>query len=84
MKTLIETNEFGLETLLNQRITFFGLNYIYTGNLKAFDNEWATLENAGIVYETGAFTDKDWKDYQSLPHPVRVRLSSIESVMVLK
>lgn len=74
----------GFEELLGKRVTFFGAVYIYTGDLIAVDKTWAKLKNAAIVYETGAFTDTQWKDAQSLPHPVFIRLSSVESVMILK
>ena len=74
----------GFEELLGKRVTFFGAVYIYTGDLVAVDKTWAKLENAAIVYETGAFTDEEWKDAQALPHPVFIRLSSVESVMILK
>lgn len=74
----------GLSTLLGKRVTFFGVVYIYTGDLVAIDKTFAKLENAAIVYETGAFNDTKWKDAQNLPHPVFVKLSNIESVMILK
>jgi hypothetical protein len=74
----------GLVSFLGTRITMFGLNYIYTGNLVAVDKTWAKLEDAGIVYETGSFTEKEWKDCQKLPHPIYVKLASIESITTLK
>ena len=42
------------------------------------------LEDAGIVYETGELTSKQWKDMQKLPGSWYVRLSAIESFGVLK
>jgi hypothetical protein len=42
------------------------------------------LENASIVYETGDFKDKAWKDAQALPKPVYIMLRCIESFMELK
>jgi hypothetical protein len=84
MITLIDDKKSGLVELFGKRVTFFGVVYIYTGVLVAIDKSFAKLENAAIVYETGAFTDPKWKDAQPLPHPVYVKLGSIESVMVLK
>ena len=84
MLTIKEDKSIGLNELLGRRVTFFGAVYIYTGDLVALDKTFAKLENAAIVYETGAFNEKEWKDAQSLPHPVLIRLSSVESVMVLK
>lgn len=74
----------GVEKYLGKRVTLFGVVYIYTGKLTAIDKTWAKLEEAAIVYETGPLMDKEWKDAQRLPHPVMVRLSSIESLMELK
>lgn len=74
----------GIEQYLGKRVTIFGVVYIYTGDLVAIDKTWARLENAAIVYETGSFSEKNWKDAQALPHPIFVKLSSIESMMVLK
>ncbi len=42
------------------------------------------LESPSIVYETGAFTDKTWKDAQPLPHEIYIMLSAIESFGVMK
>ena len=42
------------------------------------------LTDAAIVYETGAFTETDWKDAQKLPHDWYVQTASIESFGKLK
>jgi len=84
MLTIMESSQTGLTEYLGKKITLFCCNYIYTGTLVALDKSWAKIEGAGIVYETGAFSEKNWKDMQPLPHPVYIRLSSVESVMVLK
>lgn len=85
MKKLIEEveNE-GLIKLMGERVTFFCLNYIYTGKLIGVNDQFVQLEDAAIVYETGAFTDKDWKDAQKLPKPVYIMLATVESFSVLK
>ena len=85
MKKIVEeVSGEGLEKLLGERVTFFCANYIYTGKLTGISNNCVLLEDAGIVYETGAFGEKSWKDNQLLPHPCYVMLQSIESFMVLK
>mgnify|MGYP001576486710 FL=1 len=84
MKKLIEDNEEGLERLLGERVTCFCVNYIYTGKLVGVNDATLLLNEASIVYETGAFTEKAWKDAQPLPHPVYLLLRNVESVMVLK
>lgn len=85
MKKLIEKveNE-GLISLMGQRVTFFCLNYIYTGKLTGVNGEFVKLEDAAIVYETGELMSKNWKDAQALPHPVYVMTRCVESFMILK
>ena len=85
MKKLIEEveNE-GLLKLMGERVTFFCLNYIYTGKLTGVNDQFVKLEDAAIVYETGDFSDKEWKDAQKLLRPVYVMLSTVESFSVLK
>jgi len=84
MRKLIEVDGEGLEALIGQRVTFFCLNYIYTGKLVGVSEAFVMLEDAAIVYETGAFNEKNWKDAQNLPHPVYVMLRAVESFMLLK
>jgi len=74
----------GLEKLLGERITLFCANYIYTGKLVGVNETCVLLEDAGIVYETGNFYDKSWKDIQSMPGPWYVMIQSIESFGLLK
>ena len=69
MKVLIEEKEGeGLESLMGKEVTLFCLNYIYAGKLVGVNSTCVKLENPKIVYETGSFTDKKWKDAQELPH----------------
>lgn len=87
MKQLVSVAEVeneGLVSLLGERVTFFCGVYIYTGKLVGVNDSYAKIEQASIVYETGPFTDKQWKDAQPLPHPVYVMLRNVESFMVLK
>jgi len=74
----------GLMGLMGQRVTLFGLNYIYTGKLVGVNTDFVKLEDAAIVYETGELNTRDWKDAQSLPHAVYVMLRTVESFMILK
>lgn len=87
VKKLVNVTEVegeGLLGLMGERVTFFCLNYIYTGKLTGVNDSEVLLEDASIVYETGEFTSPDWKDAQKLPHPIYVRLSCVESYMKLK
>ena len=86
MKKLIEeVNGEGFEKLLGERITLFCLNYIYTGKLIGVNEHDLMLEDAAIVYETGPFDTKDWKDAQRLPGGVHyVRTAAVESYGIVK
>lgn len=80
MKKLIEQVEGeGLESLLGERVTFFCMNYIYTGKLIGVNETCVLLESPSIVYETGAFTEKNWKDAQPLPNNLYIQTGAIES-----
>jgi len=74
----------GLVKLLSQNVTFFCLNYIYTGKLSGVNTHDVKLSNPKIVYETGAFNTKDWKDAQSLPNEIYIRLACVESYGIVK
>ena len=84
MKRLVEDTESGLESLLGERVTFFGLNYIYVGNLAGVNDKFVLLEDPAIVYETGPFGDKEWKDAQSLPNELYVMLGTVEAFGLVK
>jgi hypothetical protein len=85
MKKIIEVDlEEGLEKMLGKRITLFCCRYIYTGTLAGVNTTCVLLKDPKIVYETGEFSTKDWKDAQSLPHDWYVQISSIESFGELK
>ena len=81
---IAEVEDEGLEGLMGQVVTVWCLNYIYTGRLAGVNDECILLEDASVVYETGAFNEKDWKDAQKLPHACYVMKRCIESFMVLK
>ncbi len=87
MKKIVSVTEVegeGLIKLLGEVVTLFCLNYIYTGKLAGVNSGCVLLENASIVYETGAFDDKKWKDAQKLPNDLYVQIGAIESFGILK
>ena len=81
---IVEVENEGLLALMDEVITIFSLNYIYTGKLIGVNDTCVLLENPSIVYETGPFTDKKWKDAQALPHQWYVQIQCIESFGILK
>ena len=74
----------GLDKLLGERVTLFCANYIYTGNLTGVNESCVLLTDAAVVYETGPFGDKKWKDAQELPAEWYVQINAIESFGKLK
>ena len=84
MKKIVEETGEGLEKLLGERVTLLCLNYIYTGKLIGVNTDCVLLADPAIVYETGAFSDKAWKDAQALPHDLYVMKACIESYGVIK
>jgi hypothetical protein len=87
MKKIVNVTEVsgeGLDKLLGEVITLICRNYIYTGTLVGVNSDCVLLENPSIVYETGVFTDKAWKDAQRLPHDLYVMKESIESFGIVK
>ena len=83
-KVVTEVNGEGLEKLLGERVTLFCLNYIYTGQLTGVNDTCVLLTDAAVVYETGAFNEKNWKDAQKLPSEWYVQIGCIESFGILK
>jgi hypothetical protein len=86
MKKLVQVQEVegeGLEGLLGEPVTLFCLNYIYAGKLVGVNEKYVKLEKASVVYETGAFTDMQFKDAQPLPRDLYVLQSAIESFTIL-
>lgn len=77
---VVEVEGEGLESLLGESVLLFGINYIYAGTLIGVNETFVKLENTQIVYETGAFNTKGYKDAQSLPgSDWYVQRSAIES-----
>lgn len=81
---VVEVPNEGLVSLLGQTVTFFCVNYIYTGTLAGVNDTCILLENPKIVYETGAFHTKEWKDAQALPSSLYIQTAAIESFGVIK
>jgi len=83
-KIVEEVDGEGLESFLGRRITLLCMNYIYTGRLIGMNATCVLLEDAAIVYETGPWAEKAYKDAQPLPSRLYVQLAAIESFGPLK
>ena len=81
MKKIVEESEGeGLEGLLGERVILMCMNYFYTGILIGVNESCVKLKEPQIIYETGEWTEKNWKDSQHLPcDPFYVQSGSIES-----
>ena len=82
MKRLIEVQEIegeGLEALMGEQVILFCGNYFWAGKLIGVNQQFVLLDDAGIVYETGAFSDRSWKDFQKIGQQVYVMVSHIEA-----
>ena len=85
MKRLVEeVSGEGLEKLIGERVTFFCLNYIYTGKLIGVNTTCVLLKDPSIVYETGSFDSKEWKDAQKLPNEFYLQTAAIEGFGIVK
>jgi hypothetical protein len=81
MKKLVTVTEVegeGLTALLGEKVILFCMNYFYAGILMGVNSDCVLLDDAGIVYETGPFSDKSWKDFQRIG-TLYVRIASIEA-----
>ena len=84
IKTVEEVSGEGMLALIGQRVTIFCAAYIYTGELIGVNDTCVKLRDASIVYETGDFNTKTWKDAQKLPYDWYVSTGMIESFGILK
>lgn len=66
MKTLVEIKNEGLEALLNKRVLLMCAGYFYEGVLIGVNDSFVKLDDAAIVYSTGAWSDKNYSDIQKL------------------
>ena len=69
MKVLVETKEVqeeGFLSLLGKNVEIFCGVYIYAGKLVGVNSTCVKLSNPHLVYETGGFLDKKYKDAQPM------------------
>lgn len=78
LANVVEVENEGLISLLGEKVILFCMNYFYAGVLVGVNDDCVLLEDGGIVYETGSFSDKSWKDFQRIGN-LYVRISSIEA-----
>lgn len=81
---VVDVENEGFLALMDQVITIFSLNYIYTGKLIGVNDTCVLISDPSIVYETGSFDEKEWGDAQKLPNELYVQLNCIESFGIVK
>ncbi len=82
MKKVVQVTEVegeGLEMLLDKQVLIFCMSYIYTGRLAGVNKTCILLEDAAVVYETGAFSSSSFTDAQKLKYSLYIQTSAIES-----
>lgn len=86
MKQIVEVKEgVGLEGLLGENVLLLCANYFYTGKLTGVNDLFVQLTDPAIVYETGEWKDKQYKDSQKLHTSVfYVQRHTIEAFGVSK
>jgi len=69
MQVLVETKEVkeeGFLSLLGKNVEIYCGVYIYAGKLVGVNSSCVKLANPHLVFETGAFSDKKFKDAQHM------------------
>ena len=82
MKKLVSVTEVegeGLTSLLGEEVILLCANYFYAGKLVGENDTFVRLDSARIVYETGEWNAKEWKDAQAIGDGHYVMKNAIES-----
>jgi hypothetical protein len=68
MKRIIEdADTTGLDALVGEVVLLLCANYFYTGKLTGVSDTFVELTDTSIVYETGEWSSRTYKDAQKLP-----------------
>ena len=79
-KEVVEVEDSGLISLLGKKVSIMSVVYHYAGTLVGVNDTCIELEDAGIVFETGEFSNKEYSNYQKLPtKSVFVQTATIEA-----
>ena len=83
-KTNNPLEEDGYSELIGKNITVFCCRYIYYGKLIEEGKSFIKLQNPNIVYETGCFTENNFRDIQSMnTKTFSINKDSVESFGIL-
>jgi hypothetical protein len=73
-----------LDDLIGETYLFQCARYIYHGKVKSVTTTYIEIENAGIVFNTGDYSNTSPEDRQALPHNAFVMRQSIEAFYKMK
>lgn len=76
---VIEIENEGLPSLLGQRVLLMCANFYYEGILEGVNDICCLLSDAGMVYSTGDWAEKEWSVREQLPGNHYVMIHAIES-----
>ena len=62
MTNQVSEQEDGFVTALGKTVVIHCMNYIYSGKLIGVNGTCLKLEEAGVVFETGSYGSKEFKD----------------------
>jgi len=82
MKKIVSVTEVdgeGLSALLGENVLLMCGSYFYAGTLTGVNDTCVLLENPKVVFDTGAYSAKDWASAESLPGSWYVQTAAIES-----
>ena len=68
-----------LEDLVGETYLFQCVRFIYHGKVKSVNSDYIELEKAGVVFETGDYSNKEPEDRQELPNNCFVLRQSLEA-----
>jgi hypothetical protein len=77
--TVTEVDGEGLEALLGKNVLLMCMNYFYTGTLVGVNDKFVKIDKCSIVYETGPWSEKGFKDAQLVGDSHYVMINTIES-----
>ena len=82
--TLKKIDNYGYSSLIGENITVFCCRYIYHGKLIEEGKSFIKIQSPSIVYETGCFTENNFKDIQSMnTKTFSINKDSVESFGIL-
>lgn len=86
MKKLVSVEEVeneGLIGLLGERVTIYCASWIYSGKLVGVNDTFIKLEDAELVFDTGALNAAKFTTAEKFPKEWYIQVSSIESFGLL-